>query len=362
MKILMVGNEPGGMYRFRIDLIKELLKEHSVTVLVPDGEYVPEMIEIGCGFINTPIDRRGINPLTDFKLLRLYSKILKKVQPNLVITYTIKPNVYCGLVCKKNCIPYVENITGLGTAFQSTGIIKMIVSLLYRNALTKAKVVFFENAGNRDTFVNENIVSLDKTCVLNGAGVNTEHFYLAEYPKDNKTVFLFIGRIMKEKGFDELITAMRRLVANGYEAELHVVGFCEESFERTIIEGQDEGWLFFHSQQQDVRPYIEQCHCFVLPSWHEGMANTNLECAAMGRPVITSNIHGCLEAVEDDVSGYLCEKQNADDLYQKMKKFVSLSYEERKSMGLAGRKRMKVLYDKEKVVVMTINKLFEGMQ
>ena len=359
MKILVVGNEPGGMYRFRIDLIRELKKDNCITVLVPNGEYVLEMIDEGCGFIDTPVDRRGINPIKDFKLLCLYNSIIKKEKPDFVITYTIKPNIYCGLVCERYNIGYSANITGLGTIFQNNGIIKKAVTFLYKKSLKKAKTVFFENSENRDLFVKEKIVKKNKTCVLNGAGVNTDYFYLSEYPNYKKTIFLFIGRIMKEKGFDEILTAMRKLVADGYQVELHVVGFYEESYEKEIEICKQEGWLVFKGQQRDVRPFIMNSNCFVLPSWHEGMANTNLECASMGRPVITSNIHGCLEAVENGVSGYLCEKKNADDLYEKMKIFLSHSYEQRKTMGLAGRKRMEELFDKLQVVEMTLNNLFK---
>lgn len=203
--------------------------------------------------------------------------------------------------------------------------------------------------------MNEKILSEEKTCLLNGAGVNLEYFHLMEYPEDNSvTRFLFIGRVMKEKGIDELFGAMRKLVADGYKCSLEVLGGYEEDYKEIIEEYETEGWLCYRGYQKDVRPYIEKCHCFVLPSWHEGMANTNLECAASGRPIITSHIHGCLEAVEDGVSGYLCEKRNSDDLYRVMKKFVMLPYDIRKTMGLAGRKRMEGLFDKRVVVRETI--------
>ncbi len=357
MKIIVAGNEPGGMYRFRIDLIRALKKENSVTVLVPDGEFVREMQQEGCGFCDTPIDRRGVDPRKDLKLLRLYRRILKKEKPDYVITYTIKPNIYCGLVCRRMKIPYAANITGLGTTFQNDNAVKRLVTFLYKIALKNARVIFFENSENKDIFVREQIVPEAKTCVLNGAGVNTQHYAYSTYPSGSSIRYLFIGRIMAEKGFDELIIAMRRLIADGFDVCLDVVGFCEEVYEEKLGKCQEEGWLHFHGRQQDVRPFIENAHCFVLPSWHEGMANTNLECASMGRPVITSDIHGCKEAVEDGVTGFLCEKQNADDLYLKMKRFLGLSFEERKAMGLAGRKRMEALFDKSKVVQATLERL-----
>ena len=162
---------------------------------------------------------------------------------------------------------------------------------------------------------------------------------------------------MREKGIDELFEAMRRLRADGIDCTLDVLGGYEEDYHTKIAQYEEAGWLRYHGYQKDVRPFIADCHCFVLPSWHEGMANTNLECAAMGRPVITSNIHGCMEAVEDGVTGFLCEKKNADDLYRVMKDFTLLTHQQRETMGLAGRRRMEELFDKKKVVEETIRHL-----
>lgn len=229
---------------------------------------------------------------------------------------------------------------------------------MYKVALKKAKVVFFENAENRDVIVEARIIPKEKTHVLAGAGVDLEHFKYSPYPKDSEiTRFLFVGRVMQEKGIDELFQTMQRLNKEGYKCMLDVVGGFEENYSEKIRKYEREGWLHYLGYQEDVRPFIEKCHCFVLPSWHEGMANTNLECSAMGRPIITSNIHGCLEAVENGVTGYLCEKQNPEDLYRIMKKICELSYEERKAMGLAGRKRMEDIFDKKKVVSDTIEVL-----
>ena len=221
----------------------------------------------------------------------------------------------------------------------------------------KAKVVFFENEENRQLFIKEKIVKEGQTYRVNGAGVNLEKYQVAPYPSGEKVKFLFMGRIMAEKGIDELFEAMKQLISKGIDCELDILGFYEENYKEKIDKYEAEGWLHYHGYQKDVRPFIKNCHCFVLPSWHEGMANTNLECAAMGRPVITSDIHGCLEAVVDGVSGYLCQKKNSDDLYKVMKRFSELSYDERKDMGLAGRKHIEKIFDKKKVVEMTLSKL-----
>ena len=162
---------------------------------------------------------------------------------------------------------------------------------------------------------------------------------------------------MKEKGINELFSAMNKLMADGYKCSLDILGGYEEDYKEIIKKYEAQGWLRYYGYQKDVRPYIEKCHCFILPSWHEGMANTNLECAASGRPVITSNIHGCLEAVENGVSGYLCQKANANDLYQVMKKFIVLPHDEKKAMGLAGRKHVENNFDKMDVVKKTIVQL-----
>ena len=359
MKVLILTNFDIGLYRFRRELISELLIDNDVYISLPNGDCIPQLVAMGCKFFDTDLDRRGINPVRDLRLLKSYNRILKTVQPNLVITYTIKPNVYGGWLCRWKKIPYAANITGLGTAFQHDGLLKLFVTLLYKAGLKKAKVVFFENAENKEVFLDNKIVSEDSACLMPGAGVNTEIFSYTTYPSDNQvTKFLFMGRVMKEKGIDELFAAMHRLHNEGFTCKLILLGISEEDYSETIHHYSAEGWLDYKGYQEDVIPYIEQSHCFVLPSWHEGMANTNLECAAMGRPIITSNIHGCLEAVEDGVSGYLCNKQNPDDLYEKMKKFISLSYEERKAMGLAGRKRMEDMFDKRFVVKKSIEKLF----
>lgn len=357
MKVMILANNDVGLYQFRKELIEELLKEHEVVISLPNGDFIKPLENIGCKFIDTPVDRRGINPINDLKLFFQYQKILKKENPDLVITYTIKPNVYGGFACRLLKIPYAVNITGLGTAFENGGALKKLVIVMNKIGCKKAKVVFFENEENRQIFIKEKIVKENQTCRLNGAGVNLEKYQVAPYPSGEKIKFLFMGRIMAEKGIDELFQAMKKLVSEGYDCELDLIGFSEENYKEKIERYEKEGWLHYYGYQKDVRPYIERCHCFVLPSWHEGMANTNLECAAMGRPVITSNIHGCIEAVEDGVSGYLCEKQNVDDLYQVIKKFSRLKYDERRIMGIAGRRRMEKLFDKRKVIEDTLRHL-----
>lgn len=358
MKILILANNDVGLYQFRKELIEELLKENDVTISLPYGELIEPLKELGCKFIDTPVDRRGINPLKDLKLYRTYKRIIKCEKPDLVITYTIKPNVYGGYACRKHNIPYVVNITGLGTAFENGGLLKKVVTIMNRAACKKAEVVFFENEGNRRVFIENKIVKEEQTYRLNGAGVNLDKYRVLDYPDGEITDFLFMGRVMAEKGVNELFDAMKMLVADGEKVKLDVLGGYEENYKELIEKYQAEGWLLYHGYQKDVRPFIEKCHCFVLPSWHEGMANTNLESAASGRPVITTNIHGCKEAVINGFSGFLCERKNTKSLYMAMKKFCKLSFQERQEMGKNGRLHMEDVFDKRKVVEETMKVVF----
>lgn len=358
MKILILANNDGGLYKFRKKLIQELLEEHQVTISLPYGERIKPLQNMGCDFIETSMERRGMNPIKDLRLLKSYRKIIKKIKPDLVITYTIKPNIYGGMLCRRMGVPYAANITGLGTAFQGNGILRKFITALYRYSLKMADTVFFENEENREIFLKEKIVQAPRAYLLHGAGVDLTHFQFMEYPSEQSiTRFLFIGRVMKEKGIEELFTAMRSLRQDGIPCELDVLGGFEEDYQEKITKYETEGWLHYHGYQDDVRPFIAKSHCFVLPSWHEGMANTNLECAASGRPLITSRIHGCMEAVVENISGFLCEKQDANSLYQVMKIFTELPEEARKQMGLAGRKHMEDVFDKKAVVQETMQRL-----
>lgn len=361
MKILILANNDIGLYQFRKELIFELLREHSVTLLLPYGEMVEPLREAGCRFVDTPVDRRGVNPVKDFGLFLRYRKIIKTEKPDLVITYTVKPNVYGGMACRLLKVSYAVNITGLGTAFQGHGMLRHVVTTLYRLGTSKAKVMFFENVENQQIFIDEKLVKPEKACLLNGAGVNLEHYQVSEYPEEHDGVrFLFVGRVMQEKGIDELFSAMQRLRQEGYNCSLDVLGGFEENYALKMKKYQEAGWLHYHGYQKDVRPFIAQSHCFVLPSWHEGMANTNLECAASGRPVITSDIHGCKEAVVDGVSGLLCQSKDAQSLYDRMREFMLLTHQEKRQMGLAGHRHMEDVFDKRKVVEKTIGFLWKG--
>lgn len=355
MQILILANHSGGLYDFRKDLIAELKKQASVTVAVPHNDRWEELQLLADRVIELPVDRRGMNPVHDAKLFRRYRKMLRAVKPDLVLTYTVKPNVYGGLACRMAHVPYAVNITGLGSALENGGLLRKFVLALYRPALAGAKTVFFENAGNRDDLVATGVVPQGRDVVLHGAGVNLDDFPCAAYPQDAPLRFLFVGRVMHEKGVDELFYAARQMKQEyGDGVEFHFVGSFEESYKPLMDELEQSGIVKYHGYQSDMRPFYAMSGCVVLPSYHEGMSNVLLEAASSGRPLITSAIPGCMEAVEDGVSGYLCESRNAEALLLSLRRFAQLTPEERRDMGLAGRRRMEALFDKKAVVERTV--------
>lgn len=354
MKILIITNHSYMLWQFRRELIAALLEQHEVVISTPFVGHEEDFTQMGCQCIETEVDRRGINPLTDLALCRRYARLLGEQRPDLVLTYSIKPNIYAGFLCRLRRIPYCANVQGLGTAFQRRGLAQMVTAL-YRLALKGARTVFFENEGNAALFREKGILPAQRQTVLPGAGVNLEFYPYRPYTEDGCLHFLFVGRIMKEKGVDELFAAARQMkAAHGHEVVFDVVGFFEEAYRETVEELCAEGIIAFHGFQADPRPYYAAAHCVVLPSYHEGMSNVLLEAAATGRAVITSDIPGCREAVEDGASGFLCPAGDGDGLYQALEGFAALPAEARAEMGRRGRRRMEAQFEKSRVVQVTV--------
>ena len=354
MKILIVTNHSYMLYRFRRELIQTLMKDHEVVLSMPFAGHEEDFRAMGLRCIRTDVDRRGMNPARDLKLFLAYRRLLKQERPDLVITYSIKPNIYAGMACSLAGIPFCANVQGLGSAFQRKFLVR-VATVLYRAALRKAKAVFFENGGNAREFLNRRIIPRDKVTILPGAGINLEAYPPAPYPENEPLRFLYLGRIMKEKGIDELFAAMRRLHGElGGRVVLDLVGFFDDDYEAEVNSLVDAGIAVFHGFQSEPRPYYTAADCVVLPSYHEGMSNVLLEAAATGRPVITSCINGCKEAVDDGVSGLLCRAKDAGSLYEAMARFAAMSRTEREAMGRAGRAHMEKTFDKKKVVAATI--------
>lgn len=354
MKILIATNHSYMLYRFRRELVEALMQAHEVILSMPFVGHEEEFQAMGLRCIRTDLDRRSINPFKDMKLLKTYRKMLDEIQPDLVITYSIKPNVYLGGLCKKRNIPYVTNVQGLGTAFEKP-VLSALVSGMYRSALRRARTVFFENQENAAFFREKKIVSPRQITVLPGAGINLEEYPEVPMAEDGVCRFLFLGRIMKEKGVDEFFAAAKTIKAEfGENVAFDVVGFYEDAYKELVDRLVAEGVVTFHGFQTEVHPYYASASCIVLPSYHEGMSNVLLEGAATGRALITSDIPGCREAVEDGVSGYLCPARDADRLTQAMRTFAEQSFRQQSDMGHRGRQLVEQRFDKKQVVARTV--------
>lgn len=352
-KLMVITNHSYMLWQFRRELIEKLMEDYDVIISTPFVGHEDDFAAMGCMMIETDVDRRGINPKTDMKLYMTYCRLLKEYHPDMVVTYSIKPNVYAGYACRRMRIPYCVNVQGLGTAFQKKGL-REIVIRMYKVALKKAQTVYFENKENAKVFLQERIIRRDQMCLLKGAGVNLQYYDYQKYPENDKVHFLYLGRIMKEKGMDELFSAAKELQRKDVPFVLDLVGFFEDEYKEKIDQLVSDGIAVFHGFKEDPRPYYAGADCVVLPSYHEGMSNVLLEAAATGRPVITSNIPGCKEAVDDGKSGFLCEIRDWNDLYLKMDKIAHMSHVEREAMGLCARDKMMQEFDKNKVVKKTI--------
>lgn len=350
-KILIVGNNDGGLYLFRAELVKRLLDEgFEVHFTVPYGEKVEPLKAMGAVYHEIDVDRRGMNPKKDLKLVADYKKLFKQVNPDAMLTYTVKPNVYGGMIAQNMRIPYIATITGLGSALQGEGIKSKLIKLLYKKGLKDSNFVFFQNSQNRDFFLDNRIVEESKIRQVRGSGVNTDKFTPR---RENHTGvnFLFISRIMKEKGAEEYIEVAKRLKPQYPNANFQILGYYDESYlEEKVKEGVEKGVLQYLGVSGDTRKEMSQADCIVLPSYHEGMSNVILEGASFGLPLITTNIHGCKEAVEDGETGFLCEPKSADSLIGAIVKFLELTPEQRCNMGEKGRIKMIREFDRKLVV------------
>lgn len=358
-KICIVTNHSYMLYRFRKELIETLLKDYEVILSMPFVGHEDDFKAMGCRCIETTMERRGMNPLKDLKLMHFYKQLIKKEKPEKVITYSIKPNVYMGMVCRLKSIPYYANVQGLGTAFQSKKLAKM-VTFMYRTSLKKARTVFFENKANANEFLNRNIIKEDQVKLLAGAGINLEHYTYQPYPKDGVKHFLYLGRIMKEKGMDEWFYAVKKLKEEYKDKVVFdIVGFFEDEYKEQVEQLQKEKIIEFHGFQTNPIPFYEKASCVVLPSYHEGMSNVLLEAAAIGRIVVTSNIPGCKETLIDGKTGYLCNVKDAQSLYEKMHHVMEQSDEMLEQMGIEARNYMIQKFDKKKVVSETCKELMK---
>lgn len=351
MRVLILANIDMGLYKFRRELLEELVKENEVYFCVPDGEFVESIKEIGCKFVPcTLMNRHGTNPIQELKLISFYKKVLREINPNIVFTYTIKCNAYGGMACASLGVPYVANVTGLGTAIENGGLMQKISLTLYKMGLRKAQKVFFQNTENRDFMVSRGVVK-GAYDMLPGSGVNLNQYEVFPYPDGETVDFVFIARVMKEKGIEQYLDAAKKIRKRHPETRFHICGFCEQNYEGLLKKLNDNGTIIYHGLVNDMTEIYKMISCTVHPTYYpEGISNVLLESAASGRPIITTDRSGCREVVEDGVNGYVVKQQDSQDLIEKVEKFLGLSVDERKAMGLSGRAKVEREFDRKIVI------------
>ncbi|WKA50220.1 glycosyltransferase family 4 protein [Planococcus liqunii] len=365
-KIMLLANNDIWLYKLRKEIILKLIEEnYEVVISCPDGDYIQEMVNWGCIFVETKVDRRGTNPTTDLKLLISYIKVLKQVKPDVVLTYTIKPNLYGGLACRILKVPCINNITGLGSGFSKSPILKFFLSTLYKVSLKKSACVFFQNTQDMQTLVENGIVK-GTTKLIPGSGVNLQEYTLKEFPEEDNASFIFIGRIMKDKGIDQYLEAAKIIKQKYPETTFQIIGFVEETqplYKELIKEYEDKKIISFLGYQADVKPFIKKAHCIIQASHGgEGMSNVLLETAATGRVLIASDIPGCRETIDEEVNGFIFEPQNTNSLTQRIEQYLKLTYEEKKKMGLNSRKKIEKEFDRNIVVEAYLKEINEAYQ
>ncbi len=355
-KILAIVNSDVTVFYYRLELIEKLIEENYVINLsTPIGHKTKELEALGVSVIETHVDRRGTNPIKDYKLFRKYKSIIKKARPDIILTYTIKPNIYGGLAAKNQKIPYLANITGLGTGIQRKGLLSKFLIILYRKALKGAHAVFVQNEQNK-SFVEEKKI-FSHPILLPGSGVNLSKFTPVPYLESENLNIVFIGRVMKEKGIDEFLEAAIYFQKKGYKHKFHICGLMEDDYKEIIDSLVKEFTVIYHGLVDDMLKIYEFAHVVVNPSYHEGMSNVLLEGAAIARPLLASNIPGCKEIIDDGKNGLLFKAQDSIDLITKLETFVGLDFETRKQMGLSGRIKVEKEFNREIIVSRYIDEI-----
>lgn len=355
--VLILVNHDIVIYNFRKELVEKLLFEgFEVIVSCPYGPSIDKLINMGVIHENLKIDRHGANPFKDLKIFSHYRKLIKKYAPNIVLTYTIKPNIYGGIASRLSKTPYLANITGLGTAVENKGLIQFITLSLYKIALKKANTIFFQNNENMEFMINKKIKGKSHT-LLPGSGVNIEQFKYIDYPDDKEIHFLFIGRIMKAKGIDYYLKAAVKIKEKYPNTYFHIIGSYEEDYKNKIETYHSKGIIHYDGITDDVRIYLKMAHAIIHPTFHEGMSNVLLEAAASGRPIIASNVPGCIETFEEGVTGFGFESKNLENLVNTIDKFIQLPHESKKKMGIFGREKMTKEFSRDIIVDAYINKI-----
>lgn len=356
-KVLLISNTTWYIVNFRSRLIEALLDSGwAVSVAAPPDDYSREPVLRHCRYLPLPFSRRGTNPLRELATLLHIAWLLRTVRPDIVLTWTPKPNIYAAFVGTLLGVEVVPNIAGLGTAFIRRSALSRVVSLLYFCSLKRCHRVFFQNNDDQQLFVNNGWVSRRAAERLPGSGVDLRRFAPTRLPSDAETaVFLFAGRLLADKGLRELITATRQLKTEGRSLRVLIAGFIDPGNPSAISQDEIERWqredlVEYLGPIKDICPVIAQADCVVLPSYREGVPRILLEAAAMARPVITTDAIGCRDAVVDGETGFLCHPRDSDSLAAAMRQMLRLSRDQRANMGARGRRYVEDSFDEKNVI------------
>lgn len=350
-RILFLVNHDVVIYNFRLEIVERFIADgHEVHISSPYGERIDDLVALGAIHHEMQMDRHGMNPKEELRILRVYKQLMKKVKPDIVLGFTIKPNIYGAIAARKYHIPFVANITGLGTAVENPGFAQKILILLYKYAFRGIQRVFFQNTENQQFFIDHKI-AIEAHDLLPGSGVNLERYPLREYPADGVIKFAFISRIMKEKGIDQYLEAAEAIKAKYESVEFHVCGFCEPEYDGKLQEMHEKGTVIYHGMIRDVAGFMGEMHCIVHPTYYpEGISNVLLEACATGRPIITTDRSGCREVVEDGINGYMIPQKDSKALICVVEKFLETSWNEKKQMGINARGKVKREFNRDIVV------------
>ena len=357
-KILISANTSWNIRNFRAGLIHAIRERgHEVLAASPTDAHSPRLEELGCRHLSLPMDNKGASPIRDLGLFLRYVRLLRRERPDVFLGYTIKPNIYGSLAARLLRIPVINNVSGLGTAFIRDNWLTRIVKALYRLALRSSARVFFQNEDDRSLFVELKLAQPEQTALLPGSGIDLEQFRprQTESPQPGAPCFLLIARLLWDKGVGEFVDAARIVKTNFPDARFQLLGFLDAEnrtaiSKATVDEWVSEGIVEYLGVADDVRPFIAASDCVVLPSYREGTPRTLLEAAAMGKPLVTTDVPGCREVVEHGKNGFLCEVRNPADLAQKLLDFIGLSDVQRSRMGQASRVKVERQFDENIVI------------
>lgn len=353
-KILIFANDYKTIANFRMELLERFLAlGHTVTLSLPEDERNHVFTDMGCSVIPAPITRHGTNPIAELKLIRVYKKQMKQTSPDCVLTFTVKPNIYASIAAAARKVPYINNITGLGSVMQSESFLKKMMLRLQSYAYRKSTCVFFQNEGNMRYFQERRIVG-GQARLLPGSGVNLKLHSFSEYPSEQETVDIaIVSRLRKDKGYDEFFAMMRTLLPRYPRLRFHIIGWIEEeSYREILAQYENDPRVIYYGEltQEQVHEVLRSCHCLCHPSYHEGMANVLMEAAAAGRPTLASDIPGCREIVEQGVTGFTFRVQDAEALTEAVERFLALEEEAHREMGKKAREKMEREFDREIVI------------